>query len=137
MKQISADLSYVDQMLEEREKRFALGRINPHDFSDLYLLVRNYRMVYWQYDKDREQILLQLVREIEYLYSLLYPDEPRIQDNRNSRYAGRPKKYDEAFENEVMRLLQDGYGPAQIAAQTGCSKSFVSKLKRKHMIQRG
>ena len=136
MKKIQADFRYVDEMLGERRKNRQMGRITPCDFSELYLYVLHYWRVYWQLDEKREDSLLYLAAEIEYMYNALYPDEPPIEQNRNIRNAGRPKKYDEEFENNVMKLLQEGYGPTEIAAQVGCAKSTVSKLNRKRKIRR-
>lgn len=136
MKKIQADFSYVDAMLEERRKSRQMGNIRPCELSDLYMLVQYYWRVYWQLDQNREDSLLYLAAEIEHLYNALYPEEPRITDNRNTRNAGRPKKYGEEFEHKVMALLQEGYGPTYIAAQVGCAKSTVSRLKRKRRQER-
>ena len=98
MKQLqSGNFSYVDAMLEERQKTRQMGRVSAYDLSDLYLLVLLYHRVYWHQDEEKAYYLLQLASEIEYLYNALYPDLPRIQDNRNTRNAGRPKRYGKDF----------------------------------------
>jgi hypothetical protein len=130
------DFSYVDQMINKRREERRLGRILAYDFSELYLYLQQYWRTYWQDDEERGNSLLHLTMEIEYLYNLLYPDEPQIEKNHNTREAGRPKQYDDDFDNKVMSLLQEGFGPTQIASQLGCSKSYVSKLKRKRMVER-
>ena len=136
MKQIqSDDFSYVDVMLENRQKTRQMGRVSAYDLSDLYLLVLLYRRVYWQQDEEKASNLLQLASEIEYLYNALYPDLPRIQDNRNTRNAGRPKRYGKDFEDNVMKLSQEGLGPTEIATQVGCAKSTVSKLIKKRRLE--
>lgn len=122
------DFTYVDQMIKDRTMR---GNINPCDFSDLYLLVMHYWRVYWQDDSPKGVSLLQLADEIEYLYNRLYPSLPSIELNRNTRNAGRRKKYGADFVEEIIRRIQNGQGPTEISAVMGCSKSFVSKLNRK------
>ena len=136
MKQIqSDDFIYVDVMLENRQKTRQMGRVSAYDLSDLYLLVLLYRRVYWQQDEEKASCLLQLALEIEYLYNALYPDLPRIQDNRNTRNAGRPKRYGKEFEDKVMKLSREGLGPTKIAAQVGCAKSTVSVLIRERRFE--
>ena len=136
MKQLqSGNFSYVDAMLEERQKTRQMGRVSAYDLSDLYLLVLLYHRVYWHQDEEKAYYLLQLASEIEYLYNALYPDLPRIQDNRNTRNAGRPKRYGKDFEDNVMKLSQEGLGPTEMATQVGCAKSTVSKLIKKRRLE--
>ena len=136
MKQNPSDnFSYVDALLEERKKNRQMGRVSAYDLSDLYLLVLLYRRVYWQQDEEKASSLLQLALEIEHLYNALYPDLPRIQENRNTRNAGRPKKYGKEFEDKVMKLSREGLGPTKIAAQVGCAKSTVSELIRERRLE--
>ena len=128
---IKEDFSYVDRMMQKKRENHRLDKIRECDFSDLYLLLEMYWRTYWQDDEQRGKDLLHLGEEIRYLYDLLYPNRPPIEKNRNSREAGRPKKYDEDFDNKVMKFLKEGIGPTQISTKLGCSKSYVSKLKRK------
>ena len=129
------DFGYVDQMLNKRKETHALGRIRPEGLAEAYSYLKMYWMTYWQSDEERSKSLLHLIAEIKYMYNRLYPNEVRIEDNRNTRFAGRPRKYDEAFDDKVMKLLQEGYGPTEIASKLGCSKSFVSKIKRKRRFR--
>ncbi len=85
------DFSYVDQMINKRREERRLGRILAYDFSELYLYLQQYWRTYWQDDEERGNSLLHLTMEIEYLYNLLYPDEPQIEKNHNTREDGRKK----------------------------------------------
>ena len=129
MKHIEVDFTYIDRMLEKRRKEHALGRLTAYAFSDMYWLVLNYWRIYWQGNAEREDYLLTLVAEIEYLYNMLYPNELPILDNRNTRDAGRPRQYDKEFNDRIMEFVKEGCGPTAIAKKVGCSKSYVSKLR--------
>ena len=135
MKHIEVDFTYIDRMLDKRHKDHALGRLNAYAFSDLYWLVLNYWRIYWQGNIEREDYLLTLLAEIEYLYNALYPHETPILDNRNTRDAGRPKQYDKEFDDRIMEFVKGGYGPTAIAEKVGCLKSYVFKLIKKRRLE--
>ena len=94
MKQAQTDFRYVKTMLVERRRTNKSEIICPNDLSDLYVLLFNYWSVYWQWNEERETILLHLIAEIEYLYNAQYPYQPDIELNWISRNAGLLKKHE-------------------------------------------
>ena len=80
-----------------------------------------------------KHIILNMQANVSSIFYATYPGKTiGFVHPHNVRGAGRHKFYSNAFETEILELRSRGLTMSEIANKTGCSKSNVSKLIRKH-----
>ena len=103
------------------------------DLSDLYILLQMFRTKYFQGSPDMKKQILNMQANVSSIFYATYPGKTiGFVHPHNVRGAGRHKFYSNAFETEILELRSRGLTMPEIANKTGCSKSNVSKLIRKH-----
>ena len=103
----------------------------PVDIADLHILLNNFANCYLKDDLKKDKMIRDLMKDVEYIFEEEYPDITMIEARSNIRNAGRKRSHDDAYDEEIIKLHNNGKSYSQIIKETGCSRSYVSKLIRK------
>lgn len=94
------------------------------DLAELCILLEMYGRTYGE-TAEAKELLSEMKR--------LYEEAGGTGEIRNSRGAGRKKKYLEETKRKILELRKEGNSIRKIAEETGCSTGYVQKLINEHM----